>query len=288
MKKERLKNHYLQGLGLLVIVLALVRCIFPSVAEVDTPAAGRDAGEPVATAMQEMQTDTVVEEFSDRPIPPPEALPYTAPGSRAMHSATRTMRHLGTGERRHRIYSVSDYQTVFPDTNALQLSAACHWGVTPVRNRADAEERRTQLVYIGASPYYSVDRLTRSIPYLVPRAAVLLDDIGRAFFDSLHVKGMALHRLIVTSVLRSEEDVEKLRRTNKNATELSCHLYGTTFDISYTRFHVVEDPQGPPRRVSPNDSLKWVLSEVLRDMREGERCFIKHEVKQPCFHITVR
>ena len=43
-----------------------------------------------------------------------------------------------------------------------------------------------------------------------------------------------------------------------------------------------------PRRQVRNDSLKWVLSEVLRDKREAGRCYIKHEVKQGCFHITVR
>jgi hypothetical protein len=37
-----------------------------------------------------------------------------------------------------------------------------------------------------------------------------------------------------------------------------------------------------------NDTLKWVLSEVLRDMREQKRCYIKYEVKQGCFHMTVR
>jgi hypothetical protein len=50
----------------------------------------------------------------------------------------------------------------------------------------------------------------------------------------------------------------------------------------------VEDPDGPSRRQVRNDTLKWVLSEVLRDMRESNRCYIKYEVKQGCFHMTVR
>ena len=120
-----------------------------------------------------------------------------------------------------------------------------------------------------------------SIPYLVPRAAVLLEDIGKAFYDSLYVKGVPLNQLIVTSVLRSESDVEKLRRRNGNATERSCHLFGTTFDICYNRYHPVTQPVR-------DDTLKWVLCEVLRDMREQGRCYIKYEVKQGCFHMTVR
>ena len=110
----------------------------------------------------------------------------------------------------------------------------------------------------------------------------------QAFFDSLYVKGVPLHKIIVTSVLRSQDDVVKLRRRNGNATENSCHLYGTTFDICYNRYKTVEEPDGPARRQVRNDTLKWVLSEVLRDMRENNRCYIKYEVKQGCFHMTVR
>ena len=188
----------------------------------------------------------------------------------------------------HKIRSVASYKECFPDTNAVQLAAAQRWGVSPVKDREDAESRKRELVYVGSNPYYHVDKLYSSIPYLVPHAAALLQDIGEAFFDSLYVKGVPLHRIIVTSVLRSQEDVVKLRQRNGNATENSCHLYGTTFDICYNRYETVEDPAGPARRAVRNDTLKWVLSEVLRDMREQGRVYIKYEVKQGCFHMTVR
>ena len=151
----------------------------------------------------------------------------------------------------------------------------------PVKNREDAEKRMKELVYVGASPYYHIDPLYSGIPYLVPRAAVLLQDIGQAFYDSLYVKGVPFNQLIVTSVLRTENDVVKLRRRNGNATERSCHLFGTTFDICYNRYH-------PVTQHVRDDTLKWVLCEVLRDMREQGRCYIKYEVKQGCFHMTVR
>lgn len=233
------KKRYLQGFLAVVILLALVRWIFPSVA-------ANSANGP-APAVSPAPAPRVV--ISDMP---------------------------------HKIRSVASYTEAFPDTNAVQLEAAHKWGVSPVRNREDAESRKRELVYIAANPYYHVDPLYSSIPYLVPRAAVLLQDIGQAFFDSLYVKGVPLHQLIVTSVLRSQDDVAKLRRRNGNATENSCHLYGTTFDICYNRYH----PVGA--REVRNDTLKWVLSEVLRDFREQQRCFIKYEVKQGCFHMTVR
>lgn len=181
----------------------------------------------------------------------------------------------------HPIRSVPNYKVAFPDSQSVQITAAEKWGVSPVKDRVDAEHRKKELVYVGESPYYHVDRLNSSIPYLVPRAALLLQDIGQAFFDSLYVKGIPLNQLIVTSVLRSMEDVSKLQRHNQNATDNSCHLYGTTFDICYNRYHPVSQPVR-------DDTLKWILSEVLRDKRQEGRCYIKYEVKQGCFHMTVR
>lgn len=238
------KKRFLTGFVVVVLLLAGVRWIWPSVAE----------------------SRVIIQDIAKVVISP---------------TPTDTRRP-------HRIRSVPSYAVAFPDTNAVQLVAAQQWGVTPVRDREDAESRKRELVYIASSPYYHVDPLYSSIPYLVPRAAVLLQDIGQAFYDSLYIKGVPLHKLIVTSVLRSQEDVVKLRRRNGNATENSCHLYGTTFDICYNRYKTVEDPDGPSRRQVRNDTLKWVLSEVLRDMREQGRCYIKYEVKQGCFHMTVR
>lgn len=183
--------------------------------------------------------------------------------------------------RHSRIRGVHDYKACFPDSQSVQIVAAERWGVKPVKNREDAEKRKQELVYVDASPYYHVDRLSSSIPYLIPRAALLLQDIGEAFYDSLYHKGVPMQQLIVTSLLRTMEDVSKLQRHNQNATERSCHLFGTTFDICYNRYSTVERPVR-------DDTLKWVLSEVLRDKRKEGRCYIKYEVKQGCFHMTVR
>ena len=251
------KKTYLQGFIVAVLILACLRWAFLEIVGPASPS------EPEATA------DTL------RPAAPAASQPVAAQTK-------------DKGRKHHRILSVASYTADFPDTNAVQLVAAQQWGVTPVKNREDAESRKRELVYIGANPYYHVDPLYSSIPYLVPRAAVLLQDIGQAFFDSLYVKGVPFHKLIVTSVLRSQDDVVKLRRRNGNATENSCHLYGTTFDICYNRYKTVENPDGPRRRMVRNDTLKWVLSEVLRDMRQQNRCYIKYEVKQGCFHMTVR
>ena len=41
------------------------------------------------------------------------------------------------------------------------------------------------MVEIKTNDYYEVEELTHSIPYLVPEAANLLEDIGKNFQDSL-------------------------------------------------------------------------------------------------------
>lgn len=188
----------------------------------------------------------------------------------------------------HPVRSVPSYAQCFPDVQDVQIQAAQRWGVPPVRDREEAEHRREQLVYVGANPFYCIDdRMTHSIPYLVPHASHLLSLIGHNYLDSLYVKGIPLHRIIVSSVLRTEDDVARLQQGNGNAMSQSCHLFGTTFDICYNRFATVSPP-GEVRRAVQNDTLKWVLSEVLRDVRQEGRCYIKYEVKQGCFHITVR
>lgn len=190
---------------------------------------------------------------------------------------------------KHSIRSVPSYHDCFPDVQDVQYPAARAHGVRPVANRREAEERKRDLLYVGNNPYYVIDPVMRSsIPYLVPRASRLLQHIGRRFLDSLAVKQVPLHTIIVTSVLRTEEDVARLRRINGNASEQSCHRFGTTFDISYNRYHTVTPPGEEARRVVRNDTLKFILSEVLRDARAEGRCYIKYEVKQGCFHITVR
>ena len=189
---------------------------------------------------------------------------------------------------RHRIYSVPHFGNTFPDLNDVQLATAERLGVSPVANRQQAAMRKDELVFVGANPYYDVKRLGYSIPYLVPRASRLLEHIARTFLDSLEVKGIAWNKIIVTSLLRSEEDIANLKKHNGNASDQSCHRFGTTFDISYSKFANVVDPDEPNKRQVRDDTLKWVLSEVLRDARERGLCYVKYEVKQGCFHITAR
>ncbi|MDD7462721.1 MAG: DUF5715 family protein [Prevotellaceae bacterium] len=267
------KNQFLKGFSICVVVLALTRCIFPSIAEPKQDS-------PLTAAADSVQAGETTPIVSD------EAKDRLQLVGKKNHT-TSFFKKDGSLVK-NKIYSVANFSIAFPDLNDVQLASANKYGVRPVADRDEAEHRKAGLVYVGASPYYYVEPLKQSIPYLVPRAAVLLHDIGTNFFDSLQVKGIPLHKMIVTSVMRSKQDIASLRTRNGNATENSCHQYGTTFDIGYNRYITVNAPNGPARRAVRNDTLKWVLSEVINDLRKNERCYVKYEVKQGCFHITVR
>ncbi len=270
------KNRYLQGFLVVVLLLALVRVIFPSVAEprLTAHSDGKDS-----TAIDSLREDLMASAGAQDEL---SVTPDTASDGSFSIFFDKNGKEV-----KHRIFSVPHFGNTFPDQQDVQIVAASRHGVAPVQNREEAEHSKGKLVYVGSNPFFYVDKLNNSIPYLVPRASVLLQDIGRAYFDSLQIKGIPLHKIIVTSILRTKDDVSKLRTRNGNATENSCHLYGTTFDVCYNRYKQIQTEKQPRRQVQ-NDTLKWVFSEVLRDFREKNRCYIKYEVKQGCFHITVR
>ncbi|WP_308746911.1 DUF5715 family protein [uncultured Bacteroides sp.] len=186
------------------------------------------------------------------------------------------------------IRGVVSYKRSFPDLNDKHLEAAKAVGIRPLEDREAAEDMKEKLTHIIDNEFYVVDSLTHSIPYLVPRASALLDTIGSNFLDSLAAKGLNPNQVIVTSVLRTQGDVKRLRRRNVNASANSAHCFGATFDVSWKRFKKVEDKDGRPLQDVGSDTLKLVLSEVLRDLRQAEKCYIKYELKQGCFHITAR
>ena len=176
----------------------------------------------------------------------------------------------------HNIKGVISYKRSFGDLNDTHLSVAKKIGIRPLASRSEAEGLGGKLVQIKPCERYAMDSLTHSIPFLIPQASALLDTIGANFLDSLSCKGLNPNQIIVTSVLRTADDVKRLRRRNGNAS------------ANYRRFCKVEDPDGRPMQDVSPDTLKLVLAEVLRDLRKSDKCYIKYELKQGCFHITAR
>ena len=186
------------------------------------------------------------------------------------------------------IHGVVSYKRSFPDLNEKHLAIAQNIGIKPLEDREEAESMKEQLIHITDNKFYSVDSLTHSIPCVIPLAIKLLGTIVSNVLEALTSKGLNPNQIIITSVLRTNKDVKRLRRRNGNASANSAHCYGATFDVSWKRFKKVEDEDGRPLQDVSSDTLKLVLSEVLRDLRQADKCYIKYELKQGCFHITAR
>ncbi len=172
----------------------------------------------------------------------------------------------------------SEYR--FGDVNKTHLQAAQKNGIKPVANRKQLNTK--SLIKIESCDTYMVESLTHSVAYLTPASANLLEEIGNRFQKELKEQGLEKHRIIVTSVLRTGEDVKRLQKTNSNATTNSAHQYATTFDITYIRF----DRQSIFGNSPETDLLANALGKVLKQLRDEGRCYIKYEQNQHCFHIT--
>ncbi len=187
------------------------------------------------------------------------------------------------GGKRIRVRMIGSLRKVFNDSNYIHLGVARKYGITPIMKISDAWNLKVPVIRVVPTETYYIDELTYSLPYLVPRAKKLLDDIAQTWKDSLTARGGGDYRLKVTSMLRTPATIKKLRRRNTAAVDSSAHQYGTTFDISFVKF-VCDNPSNPRTA----EDLKNLLAEVLYDLREAGRCYVKYEHKQGCFHITTR
>lgn len=187
------------------------------------------------------------------------------------------------GGKRIRVRMLGSLRKVFNDSNYIHLGVARKYGITPIMKLSDAWNLKVPVIRVVPTETYYIDKLTYSLPYLVPRAKKLLDDIAQTWKDSLTARGGGDYRLKVTSMLRTPATIKKLRRRNTAAVDSSAHQYGTTFDISFVKF-VCDNPSNPRTA----EDLKNLLAEVLYDLREEGRCYVKYEHKQGCFHITTR
>ena len=191
----------------------------------------------------------------------------------------------GVSQAREIIYytKLMSYGKVFDDVNETHLEKAKAVGLKKIpEKRSDVDA--SQLVKVEDTDYLMLDEKMRySVPYLTAGAARELNHIAKAFNDSLVRKQFPVYRLVVTSILRTEEDVTRLRKSgNPNASDNSSHCYGVSFDISHSRYFREEETD---EFMQPYELTK-VLAEVLRDEKNAGRILVKYEKKEHCFHIT--
>ncbi len=100
---------------------------------------------------------------------------------------------------------------------------------------------------------------------LRPHTKQLLDTIARQFYSKFKEK------LTLTSLTRTESYVDILRKTNKNASKTSTHMYGTTFDCT--------------KNGMTQTQLEWMRT-LLAAMERSGKIVATEEWVQPCFHVV--
>lgn len=161
---------------------------------------------------------------------------------------------------------------------------------TPIKDQktfnANKEKicKQADLEHIETNELYSVARLTYSLPYVNEKSADFLELLGKRMKSSFAEKGIDHYRFTLTSVLRTEKDQRQLQKVNVNATPKETpHYFGTTFDISQTRFFDTK-----AKTTVYNYRLRNILARELIKLQEEGKCYVILESQEKCFHVTVR
>ncbi|MBN1337786.1 MAG: hypothetical protein JXA03_00605 [Bacteroidales bacterium] len=178
----------------------------------------------------------------------------------------------------------------YKDLNSNHLVYAKKSGIKPFKTNNNFNDTiedllsKGKLVRIKNGRNYIVEKLTHSHPYLVPEAAALIDEIDRRFGEKLKQNNKGHYYFKVSSLLRTAQSQKALSRSNINASGNSAHLYGTTFDIAYSK--VVKKPLPWIKREVAEATVIKLLSETIGELRSEGRCLVVTEKQERCFHIT--
>jgi len=203
-------------------------------------------------------------------------------------------------------------QSLRQHSNARQLARARELGVDRglPGDRLRALEEEGRLVRLNDSEHWVLRGLDYSQPLTVPAVRDLLTEIGERFQSRLLELEAPPFRVEVSSVFRTVEDQESLRRVNPNAAlGESTHEYGASVDLPYSAFAAPAEPMvaidtaGAPwlawyleryaavaaERIAARRALelKAILGQVLLEMQREGMVMVTLERQQPVFHLTL-
>ncbi|MFV0607026.1 MAG: DUF5715 family protein [Niabella sp.] len=161
-------------------------------------------------------------------------------------------------------------------TYKSHLKTATGHGITPIKNSKQLTSyvNKKKLATTKCVKGCTINKLTYSKAYMVPKANKVLNEIAKAFYAKTKSS------FTVTSITRTLADQHRLRQVNNNATHgLSSHNYGCSYDISYIRFN---------GKKAPNARLQKALENILIQYQKKGKIYYIKEKWQSCFHITVR
>lgn len=156
------------------------------------------------------------------------------------------------------------------------LRTSAGYGISPIANskHLNSYVKKSKLTPAKCSKGCTINKLTYSKAYLVPKANKVMNEIAKSFYAKTKSS------FTVTSMTRTLADQHRLRKVNGNAKHgLSSHNFGSSYDISYIKFN---------GKKAPNPRLEKALEAILAQyQRQGKIYYIK-EKWQNCFHVTVR
>ncbi len=156
--------------------------------------------------------------------------------------------------------------------------------------------------------FYNVPHKYR---YLSPHANQTLIHLGERFQKVL--KSYQVHHQVkfaISSALRPVSYQKQLGKNNANASLVSSHSYGESFDIFYDEFYVFLPVESSKESKSKDHAdyfhttlrrqlgfllgqslrrqLRSVLTEAILQLQEEKKIYAVLEKKQRCYHITPR
>jgi hypothetical protein len=201
--------------------------------------------------------------------------------------------------------------TRFGNQQQLQRARALGIQPGPTADQLTTLQQEGRLVRLDESTgYWVIRELDYSVPLVVPSVQSLLVEIGERFHARLNDLDLPAFRYEITSVLRSADDQQALRRVNPNAAAgTSTHQFGTTIDIAYSAFAAPAEPvvsieSGESAWLRPHlesvaaamtetvaarrsRELQAILGRVLIEMQQEGKVMVTMERLQPVYHMTV-
>jgi hypothetical protein len=183
-------------------------------------------------------------------------------------------------------YNQTIYSRKLRDMLPDYIGASSISGINKCSNRKELLRKagKGELFKIRDGRGYEMEDLSYSYPYLTKGGKALLKEIGKRFRKKISSTRLRGSDFKITSMTRTTEILDKLRKSNSNASVNSPHFHGNAFDISYVRF------SSPKWFVTDCDKyyLKEALAQIIWQLREEKKCWATYEIKQGCFHVVAR
>lgn len=151
--------------------------------------------------------------------------------------------------------------------------------------------------------FYNVPEKYR---YLTAGAASGLEKLTKTFQDNIKKrKDLPVVKIAISSAIRPAEYQKNLLKKNINASVISSHRYGISFDVFYDDFYIsLPEPEtgNDATRIllekirrkfgfvlgdSLRRQFRSILAETLLQLQDEKILYVIHEKYQRCYHITI-